>query len=231
MTTTSIDNLPTPAPFAIPQDLFLLKHPFYQAWMEGKLNISILQDYVGQYFHHVEAFPQYLQNALENTTQPVARQILAENLAEEDGTAYGTSHPELWLRFADGIGADRAEVRAAKLRQGIRNVVDTFTTFSKGSLGEALGSLYAYESQVPEVAASKIEGLQKNYGINDERTLSFFEVHKVADVAHRESVMQLIQQLPADEKQKAQHAADVSCQALWDFLTDVHNESGLVHAC
>ena len=113
--------------FTLNSDLFLLKHPFYQAWVEGRLSRETLQDYAQQYYHHVEAFPHYLQNALALRPGEQVQAILEENLSEEDGSAYGTSHPELWLRFAEGLGVGREDVKMAPLRSGIRNVVDTFT--------------------------------------------------------------------------------------------------------
>lgn len=209
-----------------PSDLHLLKHPFYQAWMEGTLSMATLQDYAQQYHHHVEAFPRYLARAMSHCRDEEVKTILAENLAEEDGTTYGTSHPELWLRFAEGLGLERNEVENAAPRDGILDVVRTFEGFADASLEEALGSLYAYESQVPEIAHSKIEGLQRNYGINDERTLSFFEVHKHADIEHREKIRSLLDRLPAEKKAKAQAAADASARALWNFLSDVHQAHG-----
>ena len=36
----------------------MLKHPFYQAWTEGRLPLDTLRAYARQYFHHVEAFPR-----------------------------------------------------------------------------------------------------------------------------------------------------------------------------
>src|SRR6476620_778684 len=38
----------------------LLCHPFYKAWSEGKLSRNDLREYAHQYYHHVEAFPSYL---------------------------------------------------------------------------------------------------------------------------------------------------------------------------
>lgn len=211
--------------FALNSDLFLLKHPFYQAWMNGSLSNATLQDYAQQYFRHVAAFPDYLKNAMSLCDNESAKTILAENLAEEDGSAYGTSHPELWLRFAEGTGTSRAAVVEAGARAGITNVVDTFQNLSRASYAQALGAIYAYESQVPEIAESKIEGLKRHFQIVDERSLSFFEVHRLADVEHRASLLALIEALPADQKEEAKLAADKACAALWDFLSDVHAES------
>lgn len=208
--------------FALNEDLFLLKHPFYQAWVKGTLSRGELQDYARQYYHHVAAFPGYLQNAIGVCADEVAQAVLRENLSEEDGTAYGTSHPELWLRFAEGAGTSRDEVRSAELRGAIQNVVGTFNSLSRSSYASSLGALYAYESQVPEIAHSKIEGLRRHFDMNDERSLAFFEVHKVADVDHREKLSALIEALPADQQRDARLAADQACQALWDFLSDVY---------
>jgi pyrroloquinoline-quinone synthase len=211
--------------FRINEDLFLLKHPFYQAWMEGRLSQAGLQDYARQYYSHVAAFPDYLRDALNVCADERAKAVLVENLAEEDGTAHGTSHPELWLRFAEGAGLSREEVKAAKPRDAIRGVVEVFQGCSRASYPEALGAIYAYESQVPEIAESKIEGLKRHFGIVDERSLSFFEVHRIADVEHRETLMALIEALPSDQKADAKKAADEACQVLWDFLSDVHAEN------
>lgn len=216
--------------FALNQELHLLNHPFYQAWNAGHLTTSTLQDYACQYYHHVEAFPRYLKNALNYAETTDQRDILAENLAEEDGTAYGTPHPELWMNFAEGLGVSRVEVNSSTPRKAIQAVVDNFTQFSKSSLAEALGSLYAYEAQVPEVAQSKMDGLKKFYGISDDRSLSFFAVHKEADVLHRESIKGLIDALPVEDQKRAQVAADASSSVLWNFLTEISEVHGVACA-
>lgn len=216
-------------------ELHLLKHPFYQAWMNGDLTQTTLKDYAEQYFHHVEAFPKYLKTALKHLDGKTAwsmdaKQILKENLEEEDGTRYGTSHPTLWANFAQGMGATKESLTQTQPRIGIQNVVGSFSKAAETSLPQALGSLFAYESQVPEVATSKIEGLKNVYGVTDPRTLAFFEVHRVADVEHRESLLKIIDGLSPSEKAEAQIAADTACQALWDFLTDVCHHNGIACA-
>lgn len=214
--------------FFIDKNLYLLNHPFYQAWMEGRLSMETLQDYARQYYQHVEAFPSYLQNAIKHCSDETTQATLEENLSEEDGSAHGISHPDLWLQFAEGLGVPQDEVKNAKLRSGIKKVVNTFTISSRDSLPDALGSLYAYESQVPEIANSKIEGLKKYYGIQDNRTLAFFEVHMGADIQHRESLLRLIENLPQEQKKRAQVAANEASSVLWDFLSDIYKVNGYV---
>jgi len=204
--------------------LHLLKHPFYQAWMAGTLSRDVLRNYATQYYFHVDRFPRYLSSIHSHCENPAQRQKLMENLNEEEGTKFGVSHPELWLQFAEGLGVEREEVLAAKPGHAIRNVVSQFFRLSRSSFHEGLGALYAYESQIPEIAESKLEGLKNRYGIHDERTLSFFEVHRKADIEHRCVILEMLEMLSDEEKTQAQNAAKEAAQSLWDFLTEMHHE-------
>jgi pyrroloquinoline-quinone synthase len=202
--------------------LHLLQHPFYMDWMQGKITPDQLKDYAAQYYQHVDAFPRYLGAIHSNCTNAAQRMMILENLNDEEGVSFGTSHPELWLRFAEGVGADRSDVIATTPRPAIQNVIDTFFGHARSSFHQGLGALYAYESQVPEIAASKITGLRDQYDVNDERTLEFFEVHKTADVHHRKVLKDILDSLPEPQKQEAATAAEEAATALWDFLSDVH---------
>ena len=54
-----------------------------------------------QYFQHVSLFPRYLSSIHSNCDQIKTRQILLENLNEEEKGP--ENHPELWMRFAEGM--------------------------------------------------------------------------------------------------------------------------------
>lgn len=205
------------------ESLHMLKHPFYQDWMRGTLSRETLQDYVRQYSAHVRAFPRYVSAIHSQCEDERARQILLENLNDEEGLNHGVSHPELWLRFAEGLGVSREEMKSAKFRGAIEKVTETFFGFARSSFHEGLGALYAYEAQVPEIAESKIAGLKEYYSLQDPRAIEFFKVHQTADVYHRQAVEKILQALPEKEKQEALQAAKVAAQSLWDFLTEVHN--------
>lgn len=209
----------------------LLKHPFYEAWMKGTLTTETLQDYASQYYAHVSAFPRYISAVHSKSLDESARKILLENLNDEEGLTHGVSHPELWLRFAEGLSVNRSEVEKAESRAGIQNVITTFFNYAHASFHEGLGALYAYESQVPEIAKSKIEGLKQNYGIEQTRTLEFFEVHQVADVFHREALEKILNELPELERKEAFAAAEVTAKALWDFLSEIHGRSNHEQVC
>jgi pyrroloquinoline-quinone synthase len=205
------------------EPLHLLRHPFYRDWIEGKLTRDCLQDYAGQYAHHVEAFPRYLGAILSLAVDPAERRIILENLNDEEGVTSGKSHPELWAQFARGLGA----TPSAASRAAIENVMNAFFTAARSSFHEGLGALYAYEAQVPEIAASKIEGLRNHYGVTDPATTAFFEEHLTADLYHRGAIEKILAALPAKEQAEARAAAERAALALWDFLSEVHGRAAL----
>ncbi len=199
----------------------LLKHPFYQAWMRGEISQSQLQDYACQYHLHVSHFPRYISAIHSQCEEPLSRQVLLENLLDEEGMTHGVSHPELWLRFAEGVGVTRTQVVEAQLRPAIQTVKTTFMTLARASFWEGLGALYAYESQVPEIATSKIQGLKEWYGVEEPRALEFFKVHENADVAHRAALEQILQAATPEQQALAERGARLAGQSLWDFLSDI----------
>ena len=106
------------------QEKSLLKHPFYQAWQRGELTLDTLRHYAGQYYQHVLAFPQYVSAAHATCPDQRDRQELLENLIEEERG--DENHPELWLRFAEGVGAPRDDVKTAAPLPETARLVDTF---------------------------------------------------------------------------------------------------------
>lgn len=201
----------------------MLSHPFYQLWNEGKLSNTTLAEYAKQYYAHVSAFPTYVSAVHSRCDSLPVRQLLLENLIEEERGE--DNHPELWLRFAEGLGVSRAQVRTAQLLPSTRESVESLKSLTANPnyrLGVA--ALYAYESQIPEVAKTKRIGLKEFYGIADARTVSFFTVHESADQVHRQIEMKIISDGCDSESARDETvaAAQQGAKALWDFLGGVH---------
>src|SRR6187549_1933509 len=154
----------------------LLKHPFYTKWTAGTLPKEAMQEYARQYFAFESAMPRFLSAIHSRTESAEARQQLLDNLWDEE---HGKkNHAELWLRFAEGIGVPREEVKSAELNAATQALVDTYAEISfDATPAEGVAALYAYERQVPQTSGSKIHGLRKHYDVSDKRTTSFFAVH------------------------------------------------------
>ena len=200
----------------------MLKHPFYIAWTEGKLSKAILAEYAKQYYAHVRAFPTYVSAVHSHCDDITLRQELLENLIEEERGS--ENHPELWMRFAESLGATRDEVRNADLLSSTKESVARLKALTQSDdYRGGLAALYAYESQIPEVARTKREGLRSFYGIDDERAISFFRVHEDIDVLHQETEKRMLRDRceSAEEQNNAIDSARESAKALWSFLDGV----------
>ena len=197
----------------------LLKHPFYQAWNEGKLNREIIKDYAEQYYQHVKAFPRYI-SATHSLCEDISkRKVLLENLQEEEDR--DNDHPKLWKQFAMALGADDKEIETKDQDSFTKDMIENFFKQARSSYAEGLGSFYTYERQVPEVADVKITGLKQHYGVDTKEGLQFFEVHKDADVIHRAECEKLLDELSPEEQAKAEKAALTTAKFMWNFLSGV----------
>ena len=198
------------------EELHLLKHPFYQSWNEGTLTLDTLKIYAKEYYHHVAAFPRYISQIHSLCPDISDRQVLLENLIDEEKGE--NNHPELWLRFVEGLGVSRKEVKQLPELSTTKELVEGYFELVKTDYATGLGALYAYERQTPEVSKSKIDGLKKHYSVCDEKTLEFFSIHQTADEWHTEELIGLIDRLSKSEQEKVAHGAMKGARLLWSFL-------------
>lgn len=202
---------------AVVQEKSLLRHPFYEAWTRGALSLDTLRYYAGQYWHQVSHFPRWVSAVHSRCPDLAARKVLLQNLVDEE--LHGADHPSLWLDFARGLGLAEEAVRAAPVHAKTRATVDELHALTQGDWTEGLCALFAYESQVPEVSRSKMDGLKAHYDLHDDAALAFFQTHLEYDVLHSEAVARLVDRhaRPASAKEATERAA----QALWTFLDGV----------
>lgn len=134
------------------------------------------------------------------------------------------NHPELWLRFAEGLGLRRDEVVGAEPQPETSECVEAFLSLTRDADHLAgLTALYAYESQIPAVSATKRDGLRRFYGVSDEASHAFFAAHEAADVWHAGTERELIQASvrTTAERERVVRAATVSCRAVSTLLDGV----------
>lgn len=208
----------------------ILNHPFYQAWSAGALTREQLRGYAESYYPHVAAFPDYLRAAADGA-DAVVRAELLDNLREELGEPL--PHTELWLRFAEGVGADRAAVSSAAATTVTAATIAAFQALCEESTASGLAALYAYESQQPEVSRSKSAGLCERYRIDDERTLSYFTVHAEADLRHRAGERAALERCleQGASSEQVLGAATRALDAYWSLLDGVCERTGVDMSC
>jgi len=205
----------------------LLCHPFYKAWSAGELTRDDLRKYAEDYYHHVEAFPSYLAQLGIRLEEGELRRAVLANMTDEKGgeDSFGEperSHADLWLDFVEGMGGNRGPKRQPV--KEVRKLISWFQQIaSEGTPEEALAAFYAYESQVPRIAAEKDRGLRDLYGA-DAKARNYFTLHTTADVYHSQVWRKLLEKrITANPKatEKALDAAEAACKALWTALDGI----------
>ncbi|ABI59797.1 4-aminobenzoate synthase [Nitrosomonas eutropha] len=217
---------------SIIQSKHLLQHPFYIAWTEGKLTREQLRHYAEQYFYNVLAEPTYLSAVHFNTPHfhneencgdiSVRQEVLKNLIDEEHGEK---NHPALWKAFAFALGANDASLAKADALPETENLVSTFRDICiNESFYAGLAALHAFESQVPDIAAVKIDGLAKFYDMKNPEDYEFFSVHQTADIFHSQAEWAIIERFADTPEKQAEVLAATrrACDALWKFLDGIH---------
>src|SRR5436305_13073596 len=196
----------------------LLKHPFYLAWARGELSNEALTDYAKQYYHHVAAFPTYLSAVHAKCDDQAARKQILANLIDEE--AGSPNHPELWKQFAESL---RVTDVSAEKQPETTNLIDAFRSVCAGSsTAQGLAAVYAYESQIPAICESKIDGLKKYYGFTDPKGYEYFSVHIEADREHSASERQMLSRYVDKQNfESVKTSVHRVLDALWDILSGV----------
>jgi pyrroloquinoline-quinone synthase len=205
----------------------LLKHPFYLAWTRGELSKEALREYARQYYHHVAAFPTYLSAVHAKCDDQATRKQLLFNLIDEE--AGSPNHPELWKKFAEGLGVDHTDFGKMEKQPETKNLIDTFRSVcGEGSTAQGIAALYAYESQIPAICESKIDGLRKHYGFRNPKHYEYFSVHIEADCEHSAAERRILASyIDSHNIDSVRASVRRVLEALWEMLSGVYRRHGL----
>ena len=204
----------------------LLCHHFYKSWSAGELTREDLKDYACDYYHHVAAFPDYLAEFQARLATGPLREAVAANRNDELGVGSldGRPHHEIWLDFAEGMGAHPAEVRAHQPVPEVRELIDAFMSIARtASNPEVVAALWAYEMQVPRVAREKYVKLREKYAADDV-TCGYFDLHAIADVYHAQTWKRKLEYELRDNpgsEEAALQSAETAAKALWHALDGI----------
>ena len=165
-----------------------INHPFCVKLVRGEWTLKQLQAWVKQDFH---AKVQTLRNdasivAAAPTLEELQKQLTVLLSEAGEVLAGGTvpSHPELWLRFAEGLGLKREEVVNSESSPLMQVVLDAERYKSmKQSVGSLPANLRIGEKINALVHPIWAEALREKYSIREE-ALEIFATHGEADQDH-----------------------------------------------
>ena len=197
-------------------------------WSEEKLSLDDLRGYSKEYFQLVKAVPDFVQNIVSSSSSVLNKATskdVDQNLKEE------REHIEPWIRFASAIGVTRNELATHIAADKTEVAISELARMTTLSLEEAAAAMYAYEMQLPRISRSKIDGLQKFYGMeNNADATNYFEIHEETDVRHTQVWRNIIEETNPEKEEAVFNAAIISLLAQNKLLDSVQ-ERYLPSAC
>ncbi|MBL6645279.1 MAG: iron-containing redox enzyme family protein [Flavobacteriales bacterium] len=192
-----------------------LHHPYLNALKEGSLPdpMGALQRFASEYAVYTRSFQNYLLICMSKLENQRHRSILLENLCEESGRidedelaeiaelgiqpdwVQGVPHPELFARFRQAIGAvDTPET--GEVAQTWKELF--IAQLTQASAAEALGALgLGTESIVKHFYRPLMEAIRLHTTVS-RREAVFFELHAELDDEHGELMLQIAEELIAE---------------------------------
>ena len=178
----------------------LNEHPFYLAWRAGTLPPHKLGAYATEYAPFIEAI------------EAGWRRVGHGDHADEE-----REHARLWGRFRDAVVRSAAPSPAPSCPEAAALVEEARRSFADRV--ESLGALYAFESQQPSTARSKLDGLRAHYAV-DESATEYFRVH-AGDYGERDELGRLVDALTPADRERARAACERACVGMWSALSGI----------
>jgi pyrroloquinoline-quinone synthase len=202
-------------------------HPLWLEIQRGELPRKHLAPFAVQFFLQVREFPRAVSALHSRCSDADQRVELAESLYEEETgriSGCGCSHPELFIRFGEAVGASREAMVQGTPLPGTRKLIEWFESSTRDlSFLEGSAAIQvAAEGQVPGAFAPLARALESHYGLSRE-AVAFWDIHEEADREHSDVGDHIVARLAdSDALQLAvMSAVETSLARWWAFFDDI----------
>jgi len=197
------------------------RHPFNLRMHEGRLTPDELRTWVRNRYYYQTRIPIKDGLILAKSSDPAFRRGWVRRIHDHDGTQETAGGLELWLRLAEAVGLDRAEVAGlARVLPGVRDACDDYVRFV-----ESHDLLTSVASSLTELAAGEImkvrlAAFERHYRWVEPGGLAYFlgrTRQAPADAAEGMAFVVANARTPEDEE-RCVAALERKCEILWRLL-------------
>jgi pyrroloquinoline-quinone synthase len=171
-------------------------HPFFVAVERGEVPKAVLRAWVKQFYPWLASVPIAMAERFSNCPIDVAndpyRRLILDQLVEEAGDPKGTTtgHPELWLRFCEGLGVPRTEVLAEPQLPSTMVAIDDFL-YTNRMHPFYISAAGSSEPPNVELCQRLLPAFREQYRVPEE-SLEYYRLHVTADVEHSEWIGRIV---------------------------------------
>ncbi|MCI4331030.1 MAG: iron-containing redox enzyme family protein [Thermoplasmata archaeon] len=171
-------------------------HPFFAKLERGEVPREVVHRWIAQFYPWLACVPIAMAERFSRCSwEPKFdrfRQMILDQLLEEAGDPKGKApgHPELWLRFCEGIGLPRSQVHATPLLPSTLVAMDDFLYINR-EVPFYISAAGSSEPPNVELCQRLLPSFQRHYHVDDEH-LAYYSLHVTADEEHSRFVGEMV---------------------------------------
>ena len=200
------------------------QHPFHVAMHAGHLSRAQIQAWVLNRFYYQTRVPIKDAIILSKSSDSAFRRQWIHRIVDHDGAAPGEGGLALWLKLAEGVGLDPAEVAGlGSVLPGVRFACDAYVQLVRErSLVEAVASSLT-EFFAPDIMATRLAAWRAHYPWVDPGVQDYFRTRVArARGDSQEAIAFVLAHATTRAVQEKCIAAFVTkCDILWALLDAV----------
>ncbi len=156
-------------------DYYHIHHPYHVAMHTGQATREQIQGWVANRFYYQISIPMKDAAIMANCPDRAVRREWIQRILDHDGAPGEDGGIEAWLRLAESVGLDRAQVLSGELvLPGVRFAVDAYVNFARRANWQEAASSSLTELFAPHIHQSRLDAWPKHYPWIDARGYEYF---------------------------------------------------------
>lgn len=171
-------------------------HPFFADLERGKVPRATVERWVAQFYPWLACVPLAMAERFARCSYESRfdrfRTMILDQLVEEAGDPKGRApgHPELWLRFCEGLGLRREAVIGAAPLPSTLVAIDDFL-FINREMPFYISAAGSSEPPNVELCQRLAPAFRRHYGVDDAH-MAYYDLHVTADEEHSRFVGEMV---------------------------------------
>lgn len=150
-------------------------HPFNVMLNTGAATREQIQGWVANRYYYQINIPRKDAAILANCPDREVRRKWIERILDHDGHGDDAGGIEAWLRLAEAVGLDRAEVESlSRLIPGVRFAVDAYVNFARQQPWQEAVCSSLTELFAPNIHRQRLASWPEHYPWIDQQGLQYF---------------------------------------------------------
>ena len=150
-------------------------HPFNVMLNSGKATREQIQGWVANRFYYQISIPRKDAAIIANCPDRDVRRRWVERILDHDGHGEDPGGIEAWLRLAEAVGLERAEVQALqRLIPGVRFAVDAYVNFARQAPWQEAVCSSLTELFAPAIHRQRLSSWPEHYPWIEQDGLQYF---------------------------------------------------------